>query len=259
MAGALAWLDTPGFTALVAVVAGLGAYEWGRLSRLSGGAAVAYGVLFGAAFLATTPLAGLVPDTNLWIDAVFALAALFWIVIAPAWMNRGLAGAPTSLLILTGVVVLFPAAHAVLVLGRLQLLLVLALVWIADSAAYFTGRRFGRRKLAPSISPGKTLEGAAGALAGAGLYAMICTALVPGWNALPAFPHTTLFIAGAVVLCVISIVGDLFESAAKRQAGVKDSGSLLPGHGGILDRIDSATAVLPVAALLLRLGTLSAA
>jgi phosphatidate cytidylyltransferase len=242
----------------VSLVVALAAHEWARLSRLAGSGAVAYAALFAAGFFATTPVAGLLPHGNLWVDAVFACAALFWIAVAPAWMRRGLAGSPRAVLAVAGVAVLFPAAHAVLALGRFQLLLVLALVWIADSAAYFAGRRFGRRKLAPAISPGKTVEGAIGALAGAGLYAMICTVLVPGWKSLPAFPQSTLFVAGAIVLCVISIVGDLFESAAKRQAGVKDSGALLPGHGGVLDRIDSATAVLPVAALMLRMGSLSA-
>jgi phosphatidate cytidylyltransferase len=120
---------------------------------------------------------------------------------------------------------------------------VLVLVWIADTAAYFVGRAWGRRKLAPSISPGKSWEGAIGGVVGAAAYAIICANFIQG-IARPAF------LAAAVLLAMVSIVGDLFESAAKRQAGVKDSGTLLPGHGGILDRIDSATAVLPLAALL---------
>jgi phosphatidate cytidylyltransferase len=121
----------------------------------------------------------------------------------------------------------------------------LILVWVADTAAYFAGRKWGRRKLAPSISPGKTWEGAWGGLAAAVAYAIICGTFLLGTMGWPAL------VVAAAVLTAISIVGDLFESAAKRQAGVKDSGALLPGHGGILDRIDSATAVLPVAALLL--------
>jgi phosphatidate cytidylyltransferase len=128
-------------------------------------------------------------------------------------------------------------------LRPLEVLLVLVLVWIADTAAYFMGRAWGRRKLAPSISPGKSWEGAIGGVGGAAAYAIICANFIQG-IAWPAF------LAAAVLLAMVSIVGDLFESAAKRQAGVKDSGTLLPGHGGILDRIDSATAVLPLAALL---------
>jgi phosphatidate cytidylyltransferase len=123
-------------------------------------------------------------------------------------------------------------------------LLVLGLVWIADTAAYFSGRAWGRHKLAPSISPGKTREGALGGLLGALAYAIICGALVEGVRWLP-------YLAAAVLLAVLSILGDLFESAVKRQAAVKDSGALLPGHGGILDRVDSATATLPLAALML--------
>ncbi len=130
-----------------------------------------------------------------------------------------------------------------------QVLAALILVWVADTAAYFAGRKWGRRKLAPSISPGKTWEGAWGGLAAAVAYAIICGTFLLGTMGWPALA------VAAALLTAISIVGDLFESAAKRaakrQAGVKDSGALLPGHGGILDRIDSATAVLPVAALLL--------
>ena len=143
--------------------------------------------------------------------------------------------------------VLVPAALALVVLRPQNVIEVLLLVWIADTAAYFVGRAWGRRKLAPSISPGKTWEGAWGGIAAAIAYAMIGGTFLlgtAGW--------LSLFLVG-VALAVISIVGDLFESAAKRQAGVKDSGALLPGHGGILDRVDSAAAVLPVAALLLSL------
>jgi len=175
----------------------------------------------------------------------FVAASLFWILVAPVWLARGVSARQRVALATSGLLVLVPAALALVLLRPGQVLQVLVLVWIADSAAYFFGRRWGRRKLAPSISPGKTWEGAWGGIAGAALYAMIGGTFLTGIARLPAY----LFIA--VVLAAISIVGDLFESAAKRQAEVKDSGALLPGHGGILDRIDSATAVLPVAALVL--------
>ena len=142
--------------------------------------------------------------------------------------------------------VLVPAGLALASLAARDVLAVLVLVWIADTAAYFSGRRWGRRKLAPSISPGKTWAGAAGGVFGAAAYAMIGGMYLSG----AGWP---LYVALAVVLAALGIVGDLFESAVKRQAGVKDSGALLPGHGGVLDRIDSATAVLPVAALFLSL------
>jgi len=175
----------------------------------------------------------------------FVAASLFWILVAPVWLARGVSARQRVALATSGLLVLVPAALALVLLRPGQVLQVLVLVWIADSAAYFVGRRWGRRKLAPSISPGKTWEGAWGGIAGAALYAMIGATFLTGIARLPAY--LTL----AVVLAAISIVGDLFESAAKRQAEVKDSGALLPGHGGILDRIDSATAVLPVAALVL--------
>lgn len=170
------------------------------------------------------------------------MAAFFWIVLAPLWMWRGVQPNQTIWIGAAGFAVLVPAGLAMVRLEPLVVLLVLVLVWIADTAAYFVGRAWGRRRLAPAISPGKTWEGAAGGLIGALLYAIIIAFFTDlgAWLAL---------VATALLLGMVSIVGDLFESAVKRQAGVKDSGSLLPGHGGILDRIDSATAALPVAAL----------
>jgi phosphatidate cytidylyltransferase len=260
---ALLFLDARAFAALVALLIALAGREWGRLARLGPLAASAYGIGIALAFAALSPLApqlgiGVAPGAATGMaTAALALAALFWFVIAPLWLRRGVKPVAPLLLCAAGCVVLIPTALAVSALPRLQLLLVLGLVWIADSAAYFAGRRFGRHKLAPSISPGKTWEGAAGGVVGAALYAIICLALVPAWSGLPLIPHALLFIAGAIVLCLLSIVGDLLESAVKRQAGVKDSGALLPGHGGLLDRIDSTTAVLPVAALALQLSGLA--
>jgi phosphatidate cytidylyltransferase len=209
--------------------------EWARLCRLPGASRWVFAVAAPALFLVLDH-AGLQ-------QPLFALAAFFWIVLAPLWMWRGLRPSQITWIGASGFVVLVPAGLAMLALRPLEVLLVLLLVWIADTTAYFVGRSWGRRKLAPSISPGKTWEGAAGGLAGAAAYAIICGYFIPvsAWAA---------FIAAAILVAMASIVGDLFESAVKRQAGVKDSGTLLPGHGGILDRIDSATATLPLAALL---------
>jgi phosphatidate cytidylyltransferase len=168
------------------------------------------------------------------------LSALFWIVVAPFWLRRGV---QRRGLAVAGFVVILPAALAFVILKPLEVLLVLLLVWIADTAAYFVGRAWGKRKLAPAISPGKTWEGALGGAAGALVYAIILGTFIEGLFWVP-------YLLAAALLAVLSIVGDLFESAAKRQAAVKDSGTLLPGHGGVLDRIDSATAALPAAALL---------
>ena len=234
---ALFWLPRPYFAVLVALLVGGAAHEWSHLCGLRGGRALVFIAAIVAAFAALLSAgASLTP--------VFALAALFWLALAPAWLARGMQASSAGAMAAAGIVVLVPASLAMATLEPRRLLAVLALVWVADSAAYFVGRALGRRKLAPSISPGKTWEGALGGVAGALVWAIICRRIFEdvAWPA---------YLVAAGILAAASIVGDLFESAAKRRAGVKDSGKLLPGHGGILDRIDSATAVLPIAALLL--------
>lgn len=249
---ALLWLPRALFAILVAGVVGLAGLEWGRLCGLStvGGRVYASALVcaFGVLFWVAPSTAW---TTQRWLGALFATAALFWIVAAPAWMALGLrAGAP-RLLAGTGVLVLLPGALAMLLLPPALVLGTLALVWIADSAAYFAGRSLGRHKLAPAISPGKTWEGVGGGLFGVLVYTSICGYTIPALaSRLGEATAWLLYLSGGVLLCAVSIVGDLFESAMKRQASVKDSGTLLPGHGGVLDRIDSALAVLPVVALL---------
>ena len=153
-----------------------------------------------------------------------------------------------SLLMLSGWLVLLPTCMAMYQLRAIDPWLLLGLmgvVWISDSAAYFTGRAFGKHKLAPSISPGKTWEGVAGAL-----VAVFCYALMWGLMAEKAYGFSVIgLILLSLILTALGIVGDLFESLMKRHAGVKDSGNILPGHGGILDRIDALTSTLPVAIL----------
>jgi phosphatidate cytidylyltransferase len=217
--------------AALLVAAGL---EWARFCRLRGIPAFVYALVLAVLYI-------LLHQVGL-ERQLFALAALFWLAAAPLWMWRGVQAAHATWLGAAGFAVLLPAALAMSALAPLEVLLVLLLVWIADTAAYFVGRAWGRRKLAPAISPGKTWEGAAGGVVSAVLYAII-VAFITDPGAGPAL------VATALLLGMASIVGDLFESAAKRQAGLKDSGALLPGHGGVLDRIDSATAVLPLAAL----------
>jgi phosphatidate cytidylyltransferase len=147
-----------------------------------------------------------------------------------------------------GWVVLVPGWYGAVVLHRDPgvLLALLAVVWIADSAAFFTGRHFGRHKLAPSISPGKTWEGVGGAFVAVLLYASILEQAVGGGHPEAGIQGLDPLVVGMTVL---GILGDLFESWIKRQAGVKDSGTLLPGHGGVLDRIDALMAAVPFAAL----------
>jgi phosphatidate cytidylyltransferase len=223
----------------MALIIGIGGFEWARLCGLGVAAARLYASGIVAALALLIALEVYFP--------VFALAALFWVVAVPAWLWRGVRPEQRRLLAMVGFLVLVPPALAVVVFRPTEALLALAVAWIADTAAYFAGRRWGRRKLAPSISPGKTWEGAFAGLIAASAYAIILSLVLAGGEGAMAL------VGAAALLVMASIAGDLFESAAKRQAGVKDSGTILPGHGGMLDRIDSATATLPVAATLVLL------
>jgi phosphatidate cytidylyltransferase len=243
--GAVWLLDRTAFAAVVALIVAIGGYEWAALDRSRGAMALAYGSACALLFCASYQFLSLMP----WICG---FATVFWVVAVPWWLTRGFDACPRYLLPVVGIVVLVPAGLAMASLGPLHLLMMLGLVWVADTAAYLAGRAFGKRKLAPAISPGKTWEGVAGALLASVIYAIIWAQFEPELAVLVQGTAWLPYLAGAVVLCAVSIVGDLFESAAKRRAGVKDSGSLLPGHGGVLDRIDSATATLPVAILLMQ-------
>lgn len=227
--GALFLLPPAWLKALVGLLLAGAAYEWARLCGMQ---PLLYGLSIGILFF-------LVPPDAAW----FLLASAFWVLLAPLWLARGVAAGHKRILALAGVAVLVPAGLAMVALPAPLVLGVLALTWIADTAAYFIGVRYGRHKLAPSISPGKSWEGAAGGVGAVLLYA---AAIGMAWQQARWLP----VLCAAAALAVLSIVGDLFESAAKRQAAVKDSGALLPGHGGILDRIDSATSTLPIAAAL---------
>jgi phosphatidate cytidylyltransferase len=251
-AGALFFLPQGGWALFLLVVLGLGAWEWAALARYTRAATIAYTALLVlcAAALYLTPRVSAAPSI---IDtAVFGLSCVFWIGVAPFWLGRLWRTRNPALLGVAGWIALVPMWLA---LVRLQptpwaLLLVMSVVWIADTAAYAAGKSFGRNKLAPQISPGKTWEGALGAmLAVAVYYGVLLLVLAPEQRYFDGLAGLGLFI----LILVLSIEGDLFESWLKRQAGVKDSGQLLPGHGGILDRIDGLTATMPLAALALHL------
>ena len=242
LVAALFLLPRPALGGFVALVVALAAFEWARLCRMGVRPACAYSILAGACVALPVWIGGAVP--------LLVIGAAFWIGVAPFWLWRGIRPQHARLLAAAGLAVLVPAGIAMVMLAPVQILLALGLTWVADTAAYFVGSRFGRHKLAPTISPGKTWEGAGGALVGTLAYAVACAALVPQLNAGIQDRAWVVYLVAVVGLCIASIAGDLLESAAKRQAGVKDSGTLLPGHGGILDRIDSATAVLPLAAIL---------
>ncbi|MDP2809631.1 MAG: phosphatidate cytidylyltransferase [Rhodocyclaceae bacterium] len=217
-----------------AAVAALAAWEWAGLMKIDRAGRWLYAGLILISCLAA------------WNQPAFAfpklwwISAAFWLMLAPIWLYRRWPLAANDMLGYgAGWVLIVPTWAAMVGLHERSpwlLLTLVALVWVADIAAYFTGRTFGRHRLAPAISPGKTWEGVAGAVAGVLLYG-VATGLTVGIGVL-------------ILLTGVSIVGDLFESMVKREAGVKDSSNLLPGHGGILDRIDSLTAALPLAALL---------
>ena len=238
---ALYWASPSAWIGLTGLVLLLGAWEWAAMAGLGRLHSFLYSSLLCSASLS---LAVLRPDM---LEPYYPALA-FWLA-APFLMARGVAIRPQAIQLLLGALVLVPTHLAMVALRGESpdlLLFVVGLVVIADSAAYFAGRRFGKHKLAPRISPGKTWEGAIGAGLAVTVYGLAVHFLNPAGCGMTCLPQ---ILAVLWSLFVLSIVGDLFESTLKRQAGIKDSGNLLPGHGGVLDRIDSLTAVLPAAAL----------
>lgn len=254
---ALFALPPLGWSLFAALVLGVGAFEWTGFARCATPARAAYALATTGAAWALAWTLGLVLGRPgaLALGPIYALALAFWLGGATLWLARGPAAAGRGTILGAGWIVLIPTFLALLHLRNIHpgsLLAVMVLVWIADIAAYFAGRRFGRRKLAPSVSPGKTWEGLAGAVAATAVYGLAWSALAPAQvpalvRDLPWSPLWMLVLVAA--LTGLSVLGDLFESAMKRQAGLKDSGRILPGHGGVLDRIDALTPVLPAAAL----------
>ena len=248
----IAWLLLVGLLLVVA------AAEWCGLIGLRGIGAVVYCAVAAGLFFAACLVGGLagsgLPASPQALIVLFGIGAAFWLLAVPLWLSgkwplrAGGAGA------IAGCLVVLPAGLALVHLRAVSpwlLMAAMAVVWVADIAAYFVGRAIGRRKLAPDISPGKSWEGALGAVAFVIVYGFV---VAWGWPelGLPSVsnPSSILgFAAALVLITAVSIVGDLFESLAKRQAGVKDSGNILPGHGGVLDRIDSLTSTLPLVSL----------
>lgn len=240
-------LDSGVVALLLAGVMLLAANEMGRLSNLRGRGPVllfvlAVAVALGLAYRHVTPA---------YLDALQWIMSAWWVLITVSLFSRRRELArvedkrPTILLV--GGLVLLAAWLSITVLhqrgphGPALVLYLFVLIWVADSGAYFAGRAFGRRKLSPFVSPGKTWAGVGGAVAGATVAAVV--AALGGWVGDVALPS---WVALSVLVTLVSIGGDLWESRLKREAGVKDSGALLPGHGGVLDRIDSLLAAAPV-------------
>jgi phosphatidate cytidylyltransferase len=252
------------FCALICVLV---AWEWGGLAGWHTKSRVVYSVILGCLclmpgvfhlfsdFLEKTFLQGILKGVVL---PLFLFAGFFWLLVVPLWLWRKwpLRGKVAGVV---GFFVLIPAMLVFIALRNSSdpgmLLMVCALPWVADIAAYLSGRVFGGKKLAPNISPGKTWAGAIGAVAGVLVYCNVTVLLAPGLKMLE-MQNVLLLQLLFIGLAVWSIIGDLFESLLKRQAGVKDSSNLLPGHGGILDRVDSMTSTLALIGLVVCLGML---
>jgi phosphatidate cytidylyltransferase len=231
-------------------------WEWSRLiapsAKLSAWIYVAF------CFLIIIVMLGI--KVPAWQFALLFMATLFWLFLAPFILAKGMKISLQQyrpFYSILGLIVL-PATWFSLVilrdLGLLFLLTSIAFVWVADIGAYFVGKSFGKHKLASQISPGKSIEGALGGLVLCYAYALLCVAYLPFGDTLFGalairFGWTPLFLL-VTLLAVFSIFGDLFESQLKRLSGVKDSSHLLPGHGGVLDRVDALLPTMPMMALL---------
>ena len=252
---ALFVLPPAGWVAAATLVVALAAWEWGGLMKLGKNARPLLALMLvlvcaGVGFVQPAALglaAGFEPAAWRLGRWFYVPAAIFWLAVVPFWLRMRWPLSGMARGVVTGLLVLLPAWLALIQLrqtGAVALLAIMAIAWIADIAAYFSGRAFGRHKLAPAISPAKTWEGAIGG--GIAVIAYGFLVLARGLPAKLAPLHLLLLL---VLLTALSVVGDLFESLLKRQAGLKDSSDILPGHGGVLDRIDSLTSLLPLVAL----------
>ena len=238
-------LPTFYFSLLIALVVFVATWEWGKLVQLS----PATWTIFILLVAATT---GLVTANKITPSAtrIICFLAMVWWGAAAVWVIRFRANVPQIISpwrgLIAGCLVLLPsfvslcAIHREMVSGPGYVLFLFYMIWAADSGAYFMGRRMGRHKMAPEVSPGKTWEGLAGGLMAAVIVAVIGGGLLGLWGSAMLW-----FVPLCVFVMLISVIGDLLESLFKRNAGVKDSGRLLPGHGGAMDRIDSITAAAP--------------
>ncbi|WP_322003069.1 phosphatidate cytidylyltransferase [Marinobacter alexandrii] len=259
--GGIFFLPPLGFALFTGAIITLGAWEWANLSGIEGqGGRVAYaaviaGILYG---LLNVPAVAVLWLALAWWSVSFLLVRSY-----PAG-SAGWGSVPARAIM--GLLVLLPAwvglnhlRTGVLDFGTVSnslwaILYVFCVVWVADIGAYFAGRAFGNAKLAPRVSPGKSWAGVWGGLAAVGVFALLVSLIVSA-----SVPETAFLILASLATGLVSVLGDLLESMLKRFRGVKDSSQLLPGHGGIMDRIDSLTVAIPVFALIItQLGWLTA-
>ena len=261
---ALFFLPTLAWAGFCALICALAAWEWGGLAGWGRKERVVYGIVsgclcfvpvfllwlqgLGSPGISTGGVGPLLSEESilLFLGSLFLFSAIFWLLIVPLWLRCkwALHGWVAAVV---GTIVLVPSTLAFIgirEISPLGLLTVCGLVWVADIAAYLSGRTFGGIKLAPSISPGKTWAGAIGAVIGVLVYVNVIVFVVEFGKSRIIEENPLMLQLVIIGLTAWSIIGDLFESLLKRHAGVKDSSNLLPGHGGILDRIDSLTSTM---------------
>ncbi len=240
-------LEDTGFAVAVLLVMSMCAWEWSRFIPLQ---SLLYQVLYTCSVICTVAIVWQFTSHPVFVSSFFWLTlgwwlfVLFWIT-RPGMISSGLVAfllkGAAGWLLMTSCWLALVILHGRIDNGPYWVLFVLSLIWVADSGAYFSGRKWGKRKLAPQVSPGKTWAGVYGALGACGVYAMLASWL---------FKLTGKDIPGFLLVCMLtvlfSVAGDLFESLLKRQQNMKDSGKMIPGHGGILDRLDSLLAAAPV-------------
>ncbi|SFR50677.1 phosphatidate cytidylyltransferase [Marinobacter daqiaonensis] len=249
------FLPPLGFAIFTGVAITLGAWEWANMAGFSSTRSrFAYAALVAAILAVVFQL----PTLNLlWLGVVWWIAAPLLVRGYPrgtsVWGGNPARAAMGLLVLVPAWVGLNHLRNGGLQFGAFEnpliaILYVFLLVWVADIGAYFVGRQFGKAKLAPRVSPGKSWAGVWGGLGAVALFALAASAMAGA-----GLSDTALLVVVSVVVAAVSVVGDLMESMLKRFRGIKDSSQLLPGHGGIMDRIDSLTAAIPVFALLITL------
>ena len=255
--------STMPFAVLMLIFMAAGAWEWGRLNGFGQAGSLVLGAVC-TALCTGSWWAGWLdqPLTTLWV-----VVGALWVLGGVLLLKAGVAGwphIPSVVRLVAGVLALWLAWMAVVKarnMGINFLMSILVLVWVADIFAYFAGRTFGlkftKNKLAPSISPGKSWEGVWGGMIGVVALALVWSwadrhygATIPSFYSLLQLRGTWFLLLAAVFMAAMSVVGDLVESLIKRSVGVKDSSGLLPGHGGVLDRIDALLPTLPLAMML---------
>ncbi len=247
VAASIFYLPTPVFALFIALVIAAGFWEWSRFIPVE---KAQWRVMYMVAGCVSMGLAWFI-GLDTCIDFLLTAAVFWWFWVLVWFARPGLldtdSGFAHGYKAIAGLLVLVPAWAALVVLhanektGPGIVLLLLVMIWAADIGAYFSGKRWGKARLAPTISPGKTWQGVYG-----GISASLLVALLAGVQLFEELNAVLLFILVSALAMGFSIVGDLLESLMKRQCGLKDSGQIIPGHGGVLDRIDSVTAAAPM-------------